>query len=373
MNARHTYSLDEIKDMLLARVDQVADQYAPPLGGAYTDKGKYFTLNPGRADRRVGSFVIDLRRGRWNDYATGQFGDLLDLIALSLNLELKDALREARQFLGLQHDSPEDIARRKAAAAEAAKRREQAERDWQAKAEKTRARAHALWLSGREQLRGTPVDHYLQTARRVDLARLGRTPRVLRYVPECFYRHVDDETGEVFEGRYPAMVALVQDVKGRAIACHRTWLAINADGRWDKAPVPKAKKVLGLYGGGHIPIWKGTGPRGGKPAPLTQAPPGQHVYISEGIEDAMSAVDLLPDIRVLAAISLSNMAAIELPACVDRVTLIADQDQGDGPRAELDRAVATHQAAGREVFIFRNRWGGKDLNDALRAAREGAA
>ena len=96
--------------------------------------------------------------------------------------------------------------------------------------------------------------------------------------------------------------------------------------------------------------------------------PGAHVFIAEGIEDALSAVVLKPEVRVLAAISLSNLGHVVLPEAVEHVTLIADLDDNDTARAELDRAIASHQSAGRTVRVFQNRWGGKDLNDALRAA-----
>lgn len=34
--------------------------YAPPRGEWNEDRGLYFTLNPGRADRSVGSFIVAL-------------------------------------------------------------------------------------------------------------------------------------------------------------------------------------------------------------------------------------------------------------------------------------------------------------------------
>ena len=72
---RYAHSIDDIKHMLLAQVDRVAQTYAPAAPGSYTDKGKYFTLNPGRVDRNVGSFYVNLSgpyAGRFHDHATGQ-------------------------------------------------------------------------------------------------------------------------------------------------------------------------------------------------------------------------------------------------------------------------------------------------------------
>lgn len=371
---RQAYSIDDIKAMLVDRLDQVVAQYAPAAKGAYTDRGKYFTLNPGRADRSVGSFVIRMtgpRRGYWNDYAMSgseSHGDVIDLIRISLGCDMKTAVREARLFLGLQSDSPEDRARRQKSLERSRARQKQAEREERESIDRRRKAARALWLSGQEKLRGTPVEFYLRT-RGIDLNRLGRQPGVLRYLPECKYYHEDEKTGEVFEGIYPAMVAAVTNHKGEMIATHRTWLAIGQDGNWGKAPVPKPKKVLAPYWEGCINIWKGTGPRGGKPTSLPKCPAGTHVYIAEGIEDALSIVLLKPDARVLAAISLSNLGAIKLPPNVSTVTLVADQDDSDTARDALSRAIEAHAQAGRTVRVWKNRFGGKDLNDALRAAR----
>ena len=148
---------------------------------------------------------------------------------------------------------------------------------------------------------------------------------------------------------------------------HRTWLARRPDGLWDKAPVPKAKKVLGDYAGASIHLWRGIGPRGGKGKPLADAPQGSHVFVAEGIEDALSAAIALPDARVISAISLSNFGGVVLPPAVTSVTLIADQDEGEAARKALDRAISAHQRQGRTVRVWRNGEGGKDLNDALRA------
>lgn len=369
-DTRQSYSIEEIKGLLWERRREVAMHYAPPRGDWYEDRGLFFTLNPGRADRRVGSFVVALdgdKAGRWNDYATGEHGDLIDLIRLSLGCAMQDALREARSYLGLRHDNPEDAARRKAAAERSLRLAEEARAKGREQAERRRKGAVALWLSGQERIQSTPVEYYLRDTRGIDLAQLGRQPGALRYHPAVRYKHLDRETGEVWDCEMPAMLAIVNDGQGRSIACHRTWLSMHPSGRWDKAPVPKPKKVLGDYAGGSIHLWRGILPGGKRGKPLADAPAGSHVYITEGIEDALSAVILLPEARVIAGISLSNFGGVQLPDTISTVTLIADRDPGADAQRALARAIATHQRAGREVRIWQNRDGGKDLNDALRA------
>lgn len=145
--ARQMWSIDEIKALLFARRHELAQHYAPRAEGSYLDRGLYFTLNPGRADRSVGSFVITLegaKAGRWNDYATGEHGDMIDLIRLSLGCTMAEALREARAWLGLEVESPADIARRKAAVERAKRLAAEARAKGRAQAERRRRGALGL-------------------------------------------------------------------------------------------------------------------------------------------------------------------------------------------------------------------------------------
>lgn len=376
--ARQTYSIEEIKDMMIARMGDVAHHYAPPASGSYTDKHLYFTLNPGRADRTVGSFCIHIsgpKAGHWCDFATDpKGGDVFDLIGLSLGLTaMVEQLREARAFLGLRTDSPEERRQREVALAISRARRKEAEADAAREADKRSRRAQAIWLSAEPHLRGTPVDAYLR-GRGIDLAPAQHQPRALRYLARCHYHFEDQTTGEVVQFDAPAMVAAMTNLQGKTVAVHRTWLQIGPDGQWCKLRVPHpsepgaflpAKKVYGWEAGCAIRLSSGAGPKGGKGAALNHCPPGTRVYIAEGIETALSARVLRPDARVLAAYSLSNMGAVALPANVAEVVLITDHDTHDQARAALQAAIDAHAARGRLVREWRSDVAGEDLNDAL--------
>lgn len=388
---RQTYSIDEIKELIIARMGEFAYHYAPPAKGSYEDKGKYFTLNPGRADRSVGSFVIHLtgrKAGKWEDFATGQHGDVFDLIGLSLGLgQIVDQLREARSFLGLHTHSPEEARERQVALAAAKERRRAAEEASRRDMDRASRRAEAMWLSAAPKIAGTPVDFYLK-GRGIDLATIGHQPRALRYMSRCRYSFEDKTTGELIEFDGPAMLAAMTNLAGRIVAVHRTWLSIDpATGRWGKVKIPHpsepgqmlpAKKVYAWGEGCAIRLSSGLGPKGGKGAPLNRCPPGTRVYIAEGIETALSARILRPDARVLAAYSLSNMGKVGLPREVTEVVLITDHDLAPQAQAQLAEAIRQHQAAGRTVRVWKSDRAGEDLNDALMRAiaeeqQEGAA
>ncbi len=372
-------STDRLKEELLRLMPGLVHDLAPPAAGHHTTDGRYWTLNPGRADRAVGSFYVQMTgadRGRWHDFATGDHGDLIDLIGLRHNLPPREAFAEARRIAGLEADTPQSAAEREARARDAQARRNREERARREQLERRRRAAAALFLSARERIAGTPVEHYLR-GRGLDLAALGRQPRALRYHPACRYREerMDPDTGEVTELRLelPAMVAAITR-GGQIVACHRTWLAYGADGRWTKAPLAAPKKELGDPRGGAINLWSGAGPRGGKGAPLGACPPGSRVYIAEGIETALSAVMLHPGARVIAAGTLGNMAAVQLPGNVAEVVLVQDHDESAEAQKAFARAVAAHAAADRLVRVYRPDRPGEDLNDELRRElMEGAA
>lgn len=362
----------ELRALLEVHAEAVAQHYAPACAGAYLHRGEWWTLNPGRADKSVGSFVVRVsgpKAGTWADYATGDHGDLLDLIRLRLNCDLKTAMDEARRYLGLSDATQETRAATARAVALAEQRRRTAEQE-AAEARDRRARAaQAIWLDAQPSLRGTPAEAYLRDRRGIDLARLGAQPRALRFAPALPYRHMDPETGEVIEGRFPAILAAISAPDRPFCAVHRTWLAEGPDG-WDKAPVPTPKKVLGDYAGGSIRLWRGVLADGRRAPPLDRVPPGSRVYLTEGLEDGLTVALLAPEARVLVTISLSNLGAVVLPANVAEVVLVADRDENDAARAALARAIDTHAAAGRSVRVWQNRTGGKDINDAWRAMQE---
>lgn len=374
---------NEVVAALQARPLQVAQVYAP---GGHVEGGRYWALNPGRGDRRIGSFHVGLTGhwcGRWRDEATGEGGDMLDLIQMALRLDRKGALEEAMRFLGMGEETPaqRELRRRQdeVAAAQRAADAEKAE----AEAIQRRKKALSLWLKCHAKIADTPVAEYL-TRRGIGIERLGREPHAIRYHPGLRYEHIDKDTGEVFEGVYPAMVTAISGpyVAGQEAAfwgAHRTWLARGKDGRWGKAPVPVPKKVLGSVKGGYIRVWTGMGPRGGKGAPLAQAKAGEKVYITEGIEDALSVAVLKPEVRVFAAVSLGNMRELVLPPQVGALVLVRDNDKDEKNIAQIWRAKERFLIEGRAVGVWPESregfYGEKDLNALLMAsiaAEEGA-
>ena len=79
-----------------ARANLLAVLARVVLPNGRRDRREYLALNPRRADRRLGSFQINLETGKWADFATGdKGGDPISLVAYVDNVSQFDAALQA--------------------------------------------------------------------------------------------------------------------------------------------------------------------------------------------------------------------------------------------------------------------------------------
>jgi hypothetical protein len=342
MTATHQHDAGSIARMLAARAPSLARELLP-AGRRDGQEWRCGSL----AGERGGSLGVRLtgaKAGVWQDFATGETGDALDLVAaVNYRGDRREALRWARQWLGLGNDAA-------APTRPATPPPSQPEEDETEQLARVRAAALALWLHAKPALADTPVDHYLK-ARGIDLSRLGRQPRALRFHPSL--HNVESQR------TWPAMVAAISGADGAHVATHRTWLATDRAGVWRKAPLQKTKMVLGRMQGGSIRLWRGVSGKS-----LADAPADDLIVIGEGIETCLSIALAVPEARVLASVSLGNLARIGLPDQIKRVTIAADNDTAPEARRGLVRGQNALMARGLEVRVARSPIG-SDFNDAL--------
>lgn len=258
--------------------------------------------------------------GKWTDSATGQHGDLLDLIALNMGITtLRDTLDEARCFLSLPQASRPDMVKSpaKRGSADAARR---------------------LWAMGQPVL-GTLAERYLAGRGLVGLADLDS----LRFHTNCFYWREDQSTNES-PLTWPALLAKVTDLDGRLTGLHRTWLDPATA---EKAPVIPPRKAMGDL--------LGNGVRVGQAENMQAA--------GEGLETMLSLHLAVPDIAIVAALSANHLAALQFPSSLRRLYIAVDADPAGLSAADslADRA----NKAGIDVIRLSPRLG--DFNDDLRA------
>ncbi len=74
--------------------------------GGKTASGEYIVRNPRRTDRHAGSFRVNVRSGRWADFATGDAGgDVVSLVAYVEGVSQGEAVRLLAQMLGLDGEA----------------------------------------------------------------------------------------------------------------------------------------------------------------------------------------------------------------------------------------------------------------------------
>ena len=175
--------------------------------------------------------------------------------------------------------------------------------------------------------------------------------------------------------KLPCLVACMVAPDGVHVATHRTWLGRDRHGAWVKAdgaelgvPRGSAKKVLGKSGGAFVPIAKGAS---GKSMGELARP--EAVYVTEGIEDALTVSMAKPDARVIAGYSLRNLGMIQFPATIATIVVVADRDDGQREIDALETAIARQQARGHRVQIVMPPVGVKDINAWLLAGAVGEA
>lgn len=259
------------------------------------------------------------RAGKWTDYATGEHGDLLDIIPhVTSATSFLDVMNEARRFL-----SRPEIRRVETSIA----RRSQPSSG-------TRSEKAARLFAAGKPVRGSLAQAYLFNR---DVTRLEPA---LRFHPGCYYR--DGATGEL--ASLPAMLAAITDEHGKVMGVARTWLDPE---RRAAADVPSPKRVMGDLLGHAV--------RFGTPGPVLAA--------GEGIETMLSIGTALPLLPLAACLTATHLGLFEVPDGVRELWICRDNDAA-GERASQH---LRERLAGRDILIrdFEPVLG--DFNDDLSA------
>ena len=367
-------SARDLEEALRARVDMVVPKLLPrarihQIGGAYWECGSV----AGEQGSQMKINRSGGRQGLWTDFSAPQgtdeySGDMLQLVAAVLfggwssDSGKKNAIAWAKSELGYDDLDPARLATIRA---ETRVRSEEASAAAAEQEAQRRDSAYAMWR-GAVPIAGTAAEKYLD-ARGIGPSVLGKYPGSFRFLPDAWC--------QVRRGKYPAMIAQIIGLDGRFRAVHRTYLDVSAGKmgpvtNFKLPPDAKGRRkshklTLGLYKGGHLPLWKGA-----SAATLREIPKGTPVYVSEGIEDGLTVALAMPDARVIAGVALSNMGGLELPPQAGPLIFIGQLDPIGGKALEaFEGCVKRQQEAGREVKIIWPQPGFKDFNDQLRGLR----
>ena len=222
--------------------------------------------------------------GKWTDAATGDHGDLLDIIRGSRSLvDFHDVADEALRFLCLPRPDPDPEPRQRTPSAP------------------TGSSESARRLFAMSQpIAGTVVQKYLY-GRGITASHGAGS---LGFHPRCYYRPDPYSSTET----WPAMIAAVTDLAGQITGAHRTW--IDPSGR-GKAPVDTPRRAMGHLLGNAVRFDVAH----------------DVMAAGEGIETMLSLRCVLSNMPMVAALSAAHLAAILFPtarcaACISSAMTI---------------------------------------------------
>ena len=308
---------------LSSQAESVCRHYLP----AGRREGSYWMVgdlqnNPGRSlfVRLTGPSSGPGAAGKFTDGATGEHGDLLDIIRERTGItRFPDLLAEARAHLGRTAPVPPDgPAPRKS------------------KAPGGTPKAAARLFAASVPVAGTLAETYLRSRG----ITLGGKTGALRFHPKCWHR----EEGQTKSIPRPALIAAVTDGAGVLQGVHRTWLAPDGQG---KAAVETPRRAMGHLLGNAVRL----------------TPCDDILVIGEGIETMLSVREAAPGLPVWAALSSGHLGAVLLPKGLQRLYIAIDRDPA-GQRA-AERLTAGAAEIGIGCHLLEPRLG--DFNDDLRA------
>lgn len=359
-------SVTDIKAAAEARIRDLVMAGDLGLEDGRVDGIHWLCRNPQRADRTIGSFVVDLggkAPGRFKDFASDEGGDVIDLVSYCLAGPGRYKEREARgqaiawlgRWTGLETrpGKPLSPAEREAQQRRLAEARAARQAEHEASLADRARSARRWWLKHGQPIGGTPVETYLEQVRGVPLAGLPLTGAIRALGPSAAHP------------RWAMFSAMAK--ASEVTAVHITYL--TPDGRKDETADP-VKKMWGDVKGAVVRVSKGA--LGLSPEAAAKKGRSASLALCEGIEDALTLAMLWPDWQVWAAGTVGNLEAVAAsgwPACASDLVLVQDND-GVGSAADLVFARAVEAwvaaAAGRKVSVLKPREF-KDINDLWRA------
>jgi hypothetical protein len=307
--------------------------------------------------------------GKWTDAATGEHGDLLDIIRISRRLRsFPDAIAEAQRYLGMPITEKTQGDRR----IQRHSSRPNASRCWQPEPGAYQRDGNApfapdpgypflldldlinaarrLFMAS-VPIHGTLAETYLHRRGIIDLTGLD----ALRFHPACLYREDDntdrhcahhDQHEKSLEFYGPALIAAVSDADGWITGVQRTWLdaeALMSDAPLGlllgKAAQSSPRRALGALLGGGVRL-----------GPSSIGAETDIFLVGEGIETVLSLRMVLAGIPMIAALSAAHLAAVLFPPRLKRLYIAQDNDPAG--RAATAKLIARASDARIEAVVL---------------------
>ncbi|WP_299305485.1 toprim domain-containing protein [uncultured Litoreibacter sp.] len=237
------------------------------------------------------------KAGGWTDYATGEFGDLIDLLHAKLgSRSLHETLLEAEHFLGHAPLPKQRVSSRASKCSSTA-------------TTKRIASARRLFAAGKPIL-GTAATVYLHSR---GIARFGPA---LRYHPRVYFRGAN--TGPDQPSYAPALLAKITDNRGNITGCARTYLDPITGGLAD---LSNPKRILGQLHGNAVRFWSGSNL--------------EELIVGEGLENTLSVGTTLPEFNLASCLTATHLGLFIPPSGIRRICIARDNDAAGERAAQI--------------------------------------
>lgn len=235
-------------------------------------------------------WISGQKRGKWQNYEDGQYGDALGLVAHLRRSTMKDAYGWSLDWLGVEREPREESDRRNSIQPLQIKAPRKTD---QVRSDNTEI-ARQLWIEAIP-ARGTLVERYL-ASRRLTLP----VAAPIRFHAAC------PRSAE----RLPAMVALMSfPTTGEPCGVHRTYLSADGGSKADG----QAKMMLGRAGVVRL---------------VPDADVVLGLGLAEGIETSLAVMQGFGWYPVWAATSAGAIATFPIVPGLEAITIFADADDG---------------------------------------------
>ena len=289
-----------------------------------------------------GSLLVNLtgpRRGHYYDFENDQHGDLLDLIQHSKNLEFRDAVSFARQWLGLQQNGqrlsmPIPIVRREISCEPVGNgevARNQLNRDWKI------SKASEIWQAS-VPIAGTRAEYYLNDRTG------GPIPSPVLEAGNIRFHGFPVAYGNKIPGVAGGMVArMVDPLTGDFCGIQSTFFSTGG-----------SKITRHNYGSsGVVRLYD----------PEALYEPLTGIGLAEGIETALTVAVRYQWKPLWASLSAGMMKVFPVLPFVDAITLFADNDKSTTGQKAAIACARRWEDEGRETTIYMPPGKGQDFND----------
>ncbi|WP_144421130.1 DUF7146 domain-containing protein [Ahrensia marina] len=239
------------------------------------------------------------RAGKWTDYASGEYGDLIDLLHANRGGSFKDTLNDCWSFLG---ETPDDFdASDNASSSSPA-----------IKTNENIGNARKLFKLGKSTYK-TLGSAYLFGR---GIKRFGPA---LKFHPSVYVR--PDDQSEVQQ--HPALLAKVTNNDGVITGVARTFLNPKTKGL---AEFKNPKRALGQLYGNAIRFGKGAY--------------SDDLIVGEGMENVLSIGTVLPDHDLASCLTANHLGLFQPPSNIKRLWIARDNDEAGEMAAKRLRQTA---------------------------------